>query len=281
MGDAPLIAVRAAQLPGGRTVLVLLAADGLLHTWDLATAALVRKVPAAPFWHRTALLWNADLTLRCFGTPDGRQLAVTGASGTVAGASGIRTCIWDLSTGRLVASLPSRAAPGAIEVTALIDGRTVIVASMGGAERWICDLQTGQDVPYERRRIRSAWLRSRYDRLIRRSSLTYYAFRDGPPLVAVRFFRKTAMVWDLTASRPCGIWHRGGGGASVKLTDGRTVTIGPDPYGGMFWYRTIPPASCERSDRYSQPGPIPYLDAFWSQSCYCDRYANPYGNANN
>jgi WD40 repeat protein len=225
IGEAPLIAARVISLPGHQTVIVLLAADGLLYTWDMSTATLLRKVPVAPLWRRAALLWNADLTLRCFGTPDGRQFAVTGASGTVAGASGIRTCIWDLSTGRLVAGLSSRAAPGAIELTALIDGRTVIVASMGGAERWTYDLQTGTSLPYEHRRIRSAWLRSRYDRLIRRSFLTYYAFRDGPPLVAVRFFRKTAMVWDLTASRPCGIWRRGGDDASVKLTDGRTVTI--------------------------------------------------------
>ena len=218
IGDAPLVAARAVRLPGYRTVIVLLAADGMLYTWDMSTAALLRKVPVTSRWRRIALRRNADLTLRCLGTPDGRQFAVTGGPG-------LRTCIWDLSTGRPVAVLPGRAAPGAIEFTTLADGRAVIAASTGGTGRWIGDLRTGRELPSEGRRIRSAWLRSLYDRLIRRSFLTYYAFRDGPPLVAVRFFRKTAMVWDLTASRPFGIWPRGDDGAPVRLADGRTVTV--------------------------------------------------------
>jgi WD40 repeat protein len=219
IGDAPLLAARAVRLPEHRAVIVLLAADGMLYTWDMSRAALLRKAPVATLWRRIALrLRNADLTLRCLGTTDGRQFAVTGGPG-------IRTRIWDLSTDLPLAVLPSRAAPGAIEFTTLVDGRTVLVASMGVTGSWICDLRTGQELPYERRRIRSAWLRSLYDRSIRRSYLTYYAFRDGPPLVAVRYFRKTAMVWDLTASRPLGIWPRGEDGAPVRLADGRTVTV--------------------------------------------------------
>ena len=80
---------------------------------------------------------------------------------------------------------------------------------MGGTERRLCDLQTGQELPYERWRIRFAWLRSLYDGFIRGSYLTYYATPQRPPSIAVRFFRKTAMVWDLTASRPLGTWPRG------------------------------------------------------------------------
>ena len=136
----------------------------------------------------------------------------------------------------------SRAAPGAIEFTELIDGRTVIVASIGGTERRLCDLQTGQELPYERRRIRFAWLRSLYDGLIRRSPITYYAFRGGPPLVAVRFFRKTAIVWDLTASRPLGTWPRGKADARVGLTDGRTVTVPLPPSGRLRGHSG--PAGC-------------------------------------
>jgi WD40 repeat protein len=229
VGGAPLLAVRAVRLPEQRTVIVLLAADGMLHTWDMSTAALLRTIPVAPLWRRMAWLRNANLTLRCLGTPDGRQFAITGGRG-------IRTSIWDLSSGRRVAILPGRATPAAIEFIELIDGRTVIAASMGGTERRLCDLQTGQELPYERRRIRFAWLRSLYDGLIRGSNITYYAFRSGPPLAAVRFFRRTAMVWDLTASRPLGTWPRGKTGAQVTLTDGRVVTVPlPLPQRKFLW----------------------------------------------
>ena len=201
VGGAPLIASAPPACPSrSRTVIVMLSADGMLYTCDLATAARLRDDSVAPRRRRRPWLRNDPLTLRCLGTPDGRQFAIMGGPG-------IRTSIWnlstrDLSTGRPVATLPARATPAAIEFTALSDGRMVIVASIGGAEWRLCDLQTGQELPYERRRIRSTRLRSLYDRFIRGSRLTYYEFRGGPPRVAVRFFRKTAIVWDLTASLP-------------------------------------------------------------------------------
>lgn len=220
VGEAPLIAIRTARLPkpASRTVLVLLSANGTLHTWDIATAALLWTVSVAPRWRRLAWPRDDSLTLRCLSTSDGRQFAITGGRG-------ISTSVWDLSSGRRVAVFPGRAAPSAIEFTELIDRRPVIVASMGGSERRLCDLQTGQELPDERRRIRPAWLRSLYDRFIRGSRLTYYAFRSGPPLVAVRFFRKTAVVWDLTASRPQLSWSRGQDNAPVRLADGRSVKV--------------------------------------------------------
>ena len=100
----------------------------------------------------------------------------------------------------------------------------VIAASMGGAERWVCDLRTGQELPYERRRIPLPWLRMIYD-FARGTRLAYYALRSGPPAVAVRFFRRTAMIWDLTASHPLGTWRMGSPDAQVRLTDGRIVTV--------------------------------------------------------
>jgi WD40 repeat protein len=228
VGDAPLVAVRAVRLPGHRTVLVLLAADGMLHTWDLSTAARLRTTPVAPLWRRMTWLRDASLTLRCLGTPDGRQFAITGGRG-------IRTSIWDLSSiwdpssVRPAAVLPGRASPAAVEFTELTDGRIVIAAATGRTERRLWDLKGGQEWPDERRGMRFTWLRSLYDDLIRRSSMTYYALRGGPPVVAVRFFRKTAIVWDLTASRPLGIWPRWETGAQVRLTDGRIVTV-PFPH---------------------------------------------------
>ncbi len=202
IGDAPLIAVHAVRLPERRTVIVLLGADGMLHVWDVATATLVRTVHVVSLWRRVALLRNADLKLRCLGTPDGRQFAITGGTG-------LPTCVWDLSTGRAVAVLPGSGGPDTVEFTTLLDGRLAISVSADGGERRLYDLLTGQELPFERRRIRSAWLRSRYDRLVRRSHLTYYALPAGPHVVAVRFFRDTATVWDLTVSRPLGIWPRG------------------------------------------------------------------------
>jgi WD40 repeat protein len=231
VGSAPLVAIRTARLPEpeSRTVIVLLSADGILYTWDISAAEVRLTLPVALRWRRLPWLRDAPLTLRCLSTSDGRQFAVTGGQG-------MSTSVWDLSSGRPVASFPARAAPAAIEFTRLIDRRTVVLASMGGAERRLCDLQTGQELPYERRRIRSAWLRSLYDRFIRGSYLTYYAFRGGPPRVAVRFFRKTAIVWDLTASRPLGSYPRGKDDVRVRFTDGRTGTVQlPLPQRTSFW----------------------------------------------
>ena len=241
VGWAPLIALRAARLRDRRTVIVLLSADGRLHTWDMSTAEL-RTAHVAPRWQRLTRPRDANLTLRCLGTPDGRQFAVTGGRG-------IRTSIWDLSEGRLddgypaalrrVAIVPGRAAPAAIEFTELTDGRTVIVASTGGTGRQLCDLQTGQELPYEHRRIRFAWLRFLYDSIIRGSHLNYYASRSGPPLVAVRFFRKTATVWDLTARRPLGTRPRGKA-ARIRLANGRAVTVPLPPSERRFSRSFLP-----------------------------------------
>jgi WD40 repeat protein len=225
VGDAPLTAVRAAELPGGRTVLVLLAADGLLHTWDLATAALLKSVPVLPRWRWMARRRGADLALRCLADPDGQQFAVV--SGRDVPAS-----MWDLSTGRRVTVFPAGVNPGGVELVTLIDGRTVLATSTGSAAQWVRDLQTGQELPDEHRRIPFAWLRSLYD-TARRSYLNYYAFPDGAPVVAVRFYRKTAVFWDLTQSDPLGSYRRRGGGvqmsARVSFTDGRTATVGLPP----------------------------------------------------
>jgi WD40 repeat protein len=218
VGDAPLVAVRAARLPGGRTVIVLLAADGMLHIWDMSTAALLRTIPVGSSWRRLTGLRYADLTLRCLAGPDGRQFAL-------AGGPGIRTSMWELPSGRRVAAFPARATPASIEFMELIDRSTVIAASLGGAAWWICDLETGQELPYEIRRIPFAWLRSLYDRIIRGSHVTYYAIGGGPPVAAVRFFRGKATVWDLTASYPLGTWRRGPDAVDVRLTDGRTVKL--------------------------------------------------------
>lgn len=235
VGGAPLIAIRTARLPepASRTVIVLLSADGKLHLWDIATAALLWTVSVAPRWRRLAWPRSAALTLRGLSTTDGRQFAITGGRG-------MSTSVWDLSSGRRVAVFPGRVAPSAIEFAELIDRRTVIVASMGGTERRLCDLQTGHELPDERRRIRSTWLRSGYDRFIRGSRLTYYAFPSGPPLVAVRFFRKTAVIWDLTAGRPQLSWSRGEKEAPVRLSDGRSVKV-PVP---------------ARQSRFSRPGRV-------------------------
>jgi WD40 repeat protein len=238
VGGAPLVAVQAARLPGRRKVLVMLAADGMLHTWDMPTAALARTVSVASFWRRVSRLRYANLTLRCLGTADGQQFAV-------AGGRSMRTTIWDLSSGHRMAVLPPAVAPGEIEFTELIDGRAVIVASLGGSEYWVADLQTGQELPHQRRRIPFARLRSIYDSVIRGSSTAYYALRDGPPVVAVRFDRNTATVWDLASGYLLGRWRREGSHVQVQLTDGRAVTITLPPRRGEL---SSPPAPTEDVD---------------------------------
>ena len=248
VGRAPLIALRTARLPERRTVIVLLSADGMLHTWDMSAAALLRTIPVAPRWRRLTWQRNTNLTLQCLGTPDGRQFAITGGRG-------ISTSIWDLSSGRRIAIVPGRAAPAAIEFTELTDGRTVIVASMGGTGRRLCDLQTGQELPYEHRRVPFAWLRFLYDSVVRGSSLNYYASRSGPPLVAVRFFRKAAMVWDLTASRPLGTWPRGKA-AGIRLAGGRTVTV-PLPPSERRFFRSFFPGRRRIPAQVDQPSEGP------------------------
>jgi WD40 repeat protein len=223
VGDVPLTGVRAARLPGGRAVIVLLAADGLLHIWDLMTAAVLRSVSVVP--RRVASRRDAGLALRCLAAPDGQQFAV------VSGRD-MQTSMWDLSTGRLVTSFPSQVAPAAVELLNLLDRNTVITASGGGSEQWVRDLGTGENLPREQRRLP----RVLFD--ARRSYLNYYALPDGPPVVAVRFYRRTAVVWDLTESEPLGRYRRGELGARVRLADGQIATVPlppPPPRQNVFW----------------------------------------------
>ena len=106
VGRTPLVAIRAARLSRSRTVLVLLAADAVLHIWDMSTATLMQTIRLAPRWRRLARLSATDLTLRCLGTLDGQQFAIVGGRG-------ISTSVWDLSSGRRMAVLPAGASPGA------------------------------------------------------------------------------------------------------------------------------------------------------------------------
>ena len=208
IGTAPLVAARAVPVRGHRTVILLLAADGALHTWDMSTAALLRSVRVVPLWRQLARLRNASLVLRSLGTPDGRQFAI-------AGGRAIRTSVWDVLSGRRVAVLPPRVSPEAIEFTELLDGRTVIQASVGGTGYWVYDLRAGQVLP----------ARSRENRMARSADVIYYRHPDGgPPLAAVRLSRQTATIWDLTVSYPLGTWPRGTA-AQVRLTDGRAVWV--------------------------------------------------------
>jgi len=233
MGAGPLTVVRAVRLPDQRTVLVLLSADGMLHIWDMSTAALIRTVPVAPLWRRLTWLRNAELALRCLTTPDGRPVAVSGGRG-------IRTAVWDLSSGRQMTLLPAGATPASVEFAELMTGRPVIVVPVGRDEQRFYELDEGRALPDERRLGRSTRMRSAYEVLIRGSFMVYYALRDGPPVVAVRFSRRTAMVWDLSAEDPLGIWPRGDAGAQVRLTDGRMVTVPFPPPGSRSWTASQP-----------------------------------------
>ena len=224
VGAAPLIAVATARLSDSRTIIVLLDADGTLHTWDMTAAARLLSVSAVPFWRRLARLRNADLSLRCLVTPQGQQFAVTGGRG-------IGTCLWELSSGRRVIRLPRGATPETTEFMTLIDGRTVIAASLRGAEYWLGDPLTGQQLPDERRRIPFTWLQSAYDRVVRGTHIAYYALPNGSPTLAARFFRGNAEVWDLAASRPLGTWRlpdprqKPGPSPEVRLAAGQLVAV--------------------------------------------------------
>ena len=89
VGTASLVAIRAARLPGSRTVLVLLSADGLLHTWDMSTAVPLRTVPVAPRWRRLTWLRNATPALRCLGHVRWSAVRHHGRPGPAAQLSGI------------------------------------------------------------------------------------------------------------------------------------------------------------------------------------------------
>jgi WD40 repeat protein len=220
VGTAPLVAIGSARLLEHRTVIVLLSSDGMLRTWDMSTATILRTVLVVPHWRRLASMRGRfDLVLRCLATSDGQQFAVVGGRG-------LPTSVWNLSSGQRAALLPQRAAPEAVEFTELIDGRTVLIVSLGGNERWVCDLQTGQKLPYEPPLLlpfRS--LRSAYDRYIRGERVTYYALRGGPPVIAIRSSRRVATVIDLAGGQQLGTWDLGSPDVLVQLADSRTVSV--------------------------------------------------------
>jgi WD40 repeat protein len=213
VGAVPLVAVRATALRGQRNIAVLLAADGMLHTWDMLTATLLQTARVTPRWQRRARLREAGLELRCLSAPDGEQYAVVGGSG-------IRTTLWHVRSGHLVARLPERAAPEEVELTGLLDGRTAIVAALGGTDYRVQDFGTGQVLPHDQRRR----LVPRINWLPWRAGARYYRTGNGPPVVAVRFTRNKATVWDLTRGYPLGTWRRGSP-VQVGLTDGSLVSV--------------------------------------------------------
>ena len=224
VGGAPLVAARAVRLPGYRTAIVLLAADGILYLWDIAASAVKWGIPTARSWRRLVSAQNPNLTLSCLTAPDGRPFAI------VSGRGG-RASIWDLSTGRLITFLPAGVTPEAVEFATLTNGKVVVIASLRGARRWMYDAQTGHVLPDKHRRIPFPWPRPIYN-AVRLMRITYYALGGGTPVVAVRarFFRKSPIVWDLTDSNPLEAWPSGSSDApivQVRLRDRRIITIPP------------------------------------------------------
>jgi len=221
VGQAPLVAARAVRLQDRRTAITLLAADGILYLWDIAAAAVLRRIPTTRSRRQPAAARNRKLTLRCLAAPDGRQFAIVG------GRIG-RISLWDLSTGRRVALLPWAATPEQIGFATLTNGKFVVIASLEGAESYMYDLQTGNALPYEDRRISFPWLRAISD-AVRTRRITYYAFRDGTPAIAVRI-KPVPIVWDLTNSGLLDIWRGDSPDAQlaqVRLQNGRIITIRP------------------------------------------------------
>src|ERR1039457_6953862 len=242
VGDAPLVAARAVRLPKHGTAIMLLAADGILYLWDIATTTELRRIPTTRSWRRLASIRNPNLTLRCLAAPDGQPFAVVG------GRRG-RASLWDLSTGRRVTHLPWGVAPETVKFATLTNGKFVVIASLGGTRRCMYDLQTGRELPHEHRRIPFPWLRTIYD-AVRLASITYYAFRDGTPAVAVRvrFRSSSTIVWDLTNSSPLDAWRRDspyGQIIQVRLQNGRIITIQP------------PSVQVAESNKSEQPGEDP------------------------
>lgn len=224
VGGSPLVAARAVRLPEHRTAIVLLAADGILHLWDIAAEAVKWRIPTARSWRRLASARNPNVTLSCLTAPDGRPFAI------VSGRGG-RASIWDLSTGRLITFLPAGVTPEAVEFATLTNGKVVVIASLRGARRRMYDVQTGHVLPDKHRRIPFPWPRPIYD-AVRLRRITYYALGGGTPVVAVRarFFRKSPIVWDLTDSNPLGAWPSSSSDApivQVQLRDRRIITIPP------------------------------------------------------
>lgn len=103
--------------------------------------------------------------------------------------------------------------------------------TLGGARRCMYDLQTGRELPHKDRKISFPWLRTISD-AVRLTGITYYAFRDGTPAVAVRvgFRSRSTTVWDLTNSSPLDAWPGDsphGQIIQVRLQNGRIITIQP------------------------------------------------------
>ena len=143
--DAALVAVDVIDLPGPIQVAVVLSADGVLRSYDLATMSRLLNISV----HNSlrGLLHPAQLTrmeMRCLQLPDGRWAAVTGGPGML-------TALWDIQTGASIVRLPAGIEVAHLRLKNLSSGVTYIISKDAalGAEQ-VFDLGTGRRVFKER-----------------------------------------------------------------------------------------------------------------------------------
>ena len=94
---------RSARRPPARdrTVIVLLAADGMLYTWEYPAAALLRRIPVAPFLAPAGQAARNPISrYGASATPDGRQFAIVGGRGYAHPSGTCRRDAGYLSSGR-------------------------------------------------------------------------------------------------------------------------------------------------------------------------------------
>jgi WD40 repeat protein len=204
IGDVPLIAIQAVTGSANRVFLVLLSAAGQLHFWDLSTASELRSAWMVPHWRRLARSRYAGLMLDA--APDGRPYVFAGGRGL-----DIRTTVWEVPSGRRAAVLPFREVRDSAELTELDSGEIAVLASMGGTVYRLYGLRNGHLMP-----------RRRWSFF---SQVTYYGEPGvGPPLVAARFFRARARLWDVSTGASLGTWDRGTF-VQVRLASQRMVAL--------------------------------------------------------
>ena len=173
VGAAPHIAARVVRLDGHRVVIVILSADGLLHLWDLATAALLRTVCVVPAWRRRlAAFTSLNLTLDCLSVPGDRHFAFVGGQGR-------GTSVWELPSGRPVAVLPPSADPAEIGYLEAAGGRVVLVARTSAREHWVFDTQEMRELPVDSGRGRRSLLRAVREALGVATHVRFYASARG------------------------------------------------------------------------------------------------------
>ena len=191
-------------LPDQRTVCIAITWRYKLDVWDIDQSEKIVSVVLDPLiLRRIARIRDRKAEFRYRELPDGRSVII---------GSAMRTSIWGIESGELIATFPRFDSLHALEFRRLGNGHQALVVPPSTPQRrWqVCDVTAPSAVPHVNKGGRSR--------------LEYYCSKDGIVELAIeRDLRSKITIWDLTSfpirAQPLL------SDDYVTLSDGRTVAL--------------------------------------------------------